>query len=110
MTAVAAIAAISVLAGCSQVDTALEKQIAVVRFRAGTTMATLLQARQACSHVPNLPVLPPHVHPGNPTSAIALRYRADKASGHDLALLQTCLQKFPDVSGVTVTDAAGRGI
>jgi hypothetical protein len=111
LTAVAAAAAIGAsLAGCSTIDHQLNKQIAVVRFRPGTTVATVYQARQACAHLPGLQLLPPHVHPGNPTSAIALRYNANQPTQHDIAALEGCLQKFPDVTGVAFMDSAGRGI
>jgi hypothetical protein len=106
----AAIAVGASLAGCSQIDSALNKQIAVVRFRPGTTVATVLQARQACTHVPGLSLLPEHLHPGDPTSGIALRYGANQPTEHDLAALQSCVQKFPDVTGVAIVDAAGRGL
>ena len=109
--AVAAVAAAGVaLAGCSSIDTALNKQIAVVRFRPGTTVATVLQVRQACARLPGMNLLPAHLHPGNPTSSIALRYRTNQPTEHDIAALQTCLQKFPDASGVAFMDAANRGI
>jgi hypothetical protein len=98
------------LAGCSQIDSALTKQEAVVRFRPGTTLETLLQARHACSHVPNLVPLPASLHPGDPTAGDEVRYQASKATGHDLALLQTCLEKFPDVSGVAMQDTSGKGL
>jgi hypothetical protein len=106
----AAVAVGASLAGCSQIDSALNKQIAVVRFRPGTTAATVLQARQACAHLPGLSLLPQHVHPGDPTSAVALRYGANQPTEHDLAALQSCVQKFPDVTGVAIVDAAGRGL
>jgi len=111
LTAVAAVAAAAVaLTGCSSIDTALNKQIAVVRFRPGTTVATVLQVRQACASLPGMNLLPAHLHPGNPTSAIALRYRTNQPSQHDIAALQNCLQKFPDASGVAFMDAANRGL
>jgi hypothetical protein len=106
----AAVAVGAALAGCSSIDTALNKQIAVVRFRPGTTVATVLQVRQACASLPGLNLLPAHLHPGNPTSAIALRYRTNQPSQHDIAALQNCLQKFPDASGVAFMDAANRGL
>jgi hypothetical protein len=111
LTAVAAaVAAGAALTGCSQIDTALNKQIAVVRFRPGTTVATVLQVRQACARLPGMNLLPAHLHPGSPTSAIALRSKTNQPSQHDIAALQTCLQKFPDASGVAFMDAANRGI
>jgi hypothetical protein len=111
LAAVAVAAAVAAsLAGCSQIDSQLNKQIAIVRFRPGTTEATVLQARQGCAHLPGLSLLPAHLHPGDPTSGIALRYGANQPTQHDLAALQSCVQKFPDVSGVAIVDAAGRGL
>jgi hypothetical protein len=113
LTAVAAVAAAGAalaLGGCSSIDTALNKQIAVVRFRPGTTVATVLQVRQACAHLPGMNLMPAQLHPGVATSGIALRYRTNQPSEHDIAALQNCLQKFPDASGVAIMDAANRGI
>lgn len=106
----AAGAAILALAGCSQINSALTKQEAIVRFRPGTTLAVLLQARQACSHVHNLVLLPAALRQGDPTSGEEIRYQANKATADDLARLQVCLEKFPDVAGVFMEDTAGRSL
>jgi hypothetical protein len=101
---VAVAAAAGVLAGCGQIDAALAKQVAIVRFKPGTTLASLLQTRRACAHVPHLRLLPNPLHPGE------VRYQASGASGKDLARLQTCLQRFPAVTGVAIQDSAGRDL
>jgi hypothetical protein len=108
LTAVAA--AILALAGCGQINSGLSKQEAIVRFKPGTTVQVLLQARSACSHVPNLTPLPAALHEGDPTGGIEIRFTASKATGHDLAQLQQCLERFPQVAGVAMMDTAGRSL
>ena len=55
LAAVAACAAsAAAIAGCSQVDDALSKQVAVVNFRPDATLASIGQVRAACSRVPNV--------------------------------------------------------
>jgi hypothetical protein len=107
---VAAVAASLALAGCGQIDSALSKQVAIVRFKPGTTVQTLLRARSACSHVPNLIVLPAALHADDPTAGVEVRYQANHATGRDLDLLQQCLEKFPQVAGVAMMDTAGRSL
>ena len=103
-------AAILALAGCGQINSALSKQVAIVRFKPGTTVQVLMQARSACSHLPNLPPLPAELHAGDPTGGIEVRFIASKATGHDLDLLQKCLDRFPQVAGVAMIDTAGRSL
>lgn len=108
--AVAAVAASLALAGCGQIDSALSKQVAIVRFKPGTTVQTLLQARSACAHVPNLIPLPAALHANDPTAGVEVRFQANHATGRDLNLLQHCLERFPQVAGVAMMDTAGRSL
>jgi hypothetical protein len=108
--AAAAVAAGLALSGCGQIDSGLSKQVAIVRFKPGTTVQTLLQARSACAHVPHLIPLPAALHADDPTAGVEVRYQANHATGTDLNLLQQCLEKFPQVAGVAMMDTAGRSL
>jgi hypothetical protein len=94
-------------AGCAKFDAALGQQEAVVAFKDGTTNATRLKVRAACSHVPQ--AFPEPL----PTDHLAsdllndVRYQVNHASDADIARLQVCLQKFPSVVGVDIETPDG---
>jgi hypothetical protein len=102
-------AAAAALAGCGQVDAALSKQWAVVNFRPDTTVATLIKVRDACSHVPNVRPVTASSVTGDLDATYSVRYVTSKASGANLAALQTCLEKFSAVSGVSIQDISDQG-
>jgi hypothetical protein len=88
------------LGGCAKFDAALGKQEMVVAFKNGTTTATRLKVRAACSHIPQAR---PEALPTNHLASDNLYdviYRVDKASDAQLARLESCLQKYPSVTGV----------
>jgi hypothetical protein len=88
------------LGGCAKFDAALGKQEIVVAFKNGTTTATRLKVRAACSHIPQAR---PEALPANHLASDNLYdviYRVDKASNAQLARLESCLQKYPSVTGV----------
>lgn len=88
------------LGGCAKFDAALGKQEMVVQFKNGTTTATRLKVRAACSHIPQAR---PEALPTNHLASDNLYdviYRVDKASNAQLARLESCLQKYPSVTGV----------
>jgi hypothetical protein len=88
------------LGGCAKFDAALGKQEMVVAFKNGTTTATRLKVRAACSHIPQAR---PEALPTNHLASDNLYdviYRVDKASNAQLARLESCLQKYPSVTGV----------
>jgi hypothetical protein len=90
--------------GCAKFDAALGKQWAIVNFRPGTSVATLLKVRTACSHVPNArPEALPSRRKG-PGMIYSVQFRTDNASDANLAQLQQCLQKFPAVAGIDFED------
>jgi hypothetical protein len=97
------------MAGCSKFDAALGQQWATVNFKANTSIATLLQVREACSNIPNVrpEALPRKQTPA--TMMYSLTYRTDNASDANLAQLQQCLQKFPSVEGISFGDAGDAG-
>ncbi|HTP17463.1 MAG TPA: hypothetical protein VMK13_16730 [Streptosporangiaceae bacterium] len=98
-----------VLAGCGQMDAALSQQAAVVTFRASTSVAAVLQVRQACSHVPNVKAAPIKRTETALDVINALRYNTSNASDANLAELQQCLQKFPSVQGIDFSDVSDNG-
>jgi hypothetical protein len=88
------------LGGCAKFDAAHGKQEMVVAFKNGTTTATRLKVRAACSHIPQAR---PEALPTNHLASDNLYdviYRVDKASNAQLARLESCLQKYPSVTGV----------
>jgi hypothetical protein len=88
------------LGGCAKFDATFGKQEMVVSFKSGTTTATRLKVRAACSHIPEArpEALPTdHLASDNLYDVI---YRVDNASSAQLARLESCLQKYPSVAGV----------
>jgi hypothetical protein len=86
--------------GCAKFDATFGKQEMVVNFKSGTTTATRLKVRAACSHIPEArpEALPTdHLASDNLYDVI---YRVDNASNAQLAQLESCLQKYPSVTGV----------
>lgn len=84
-------------------DAALGQQWLVVQFNPNTTIGTARHVATACAHLPNL-----HLEPIQPASAQAdivesVRYNATSASDADMARLQQCLQRFPSVQGITLS-------
>jgi hypothetical protein len=101
----AALLASVALAGCGSIDAALGQQVAIVRFKPGATLAELIQARHACARAGHLSV------PKNPSKPGVIRYSLGHGTtGKQLAALQSCLQHFPDVTGVAIQDTAGRDL
>ncbi|MGB6453957.1 MAG: hypothetical protein WBH47_05635 [Streptosporangiaceae bacterium] len=106
---VAGTAALLVLTGCAKMDAALDQQWMVVDLNPGTSVATALHIRAACSHIQNTP---PMALPAQRTEIAILygvRYDTTNASPANLAELQTCLQRFPSVQGVEPEDAGDEG-
>ena len=98
---------LGVVSGCAKFDAALGKQEAVVQFRGGTSDATRLKVRAACSHIPNAKPEP------LPTDHLAsdllydVIYRVDNASNAQVAELGQCLQKYPAVLGIDIQTPGG---
>jgi hypothetical protein len=107
--AAAALAAVAVLAvgGCAKFDATFGQQEAVVQFQPGTSLATRLQVRAACSHISQ--VTPEKL----PTDQLAsdqlydVRYQIGGASDAQIARLQVCLQKFRSVVGINFSTPGG---
>ncbi|HEX5301621.1 MAG TPA: hypothetical protein VFW50_31985 [Streptosporangiaceae bacterium] len=101
--------AATALAGCSQFDKALGQREAVVTFRSGTPVSQRLAVRSACAkvHAVTAPPLPSDL--SSPYALQQLTFRIDHASDADVARLETCLEKFPGVAGVTLRDSSDAG-
>ena len=84
--------AAAALAGCSQFDKALGQREAVVTFRPGTPVSQRLPSDLS-----------------SPYALQQLTFRIDHASDTDVARLETCLEKFPGVAGVTLQDSSDAG-
>jgi hypothetical protein len=104
-----AVAAVTVLAGCSQFDSALGQRQAVVTFRSGTPVAERLTVRAACAKPPSVTAQPLPSDVNSPYALEQVIYQISKASDADVALLEECLSKFPSVAGVTLQDAGDQG-
>jgi len=101
--------AAAALAGCSQFDKALGQREAVVTFRPGTPVSQRLAVRSTCAkvHAVTAQRLPSDL--SSPYALQQLTFRIDHASDTDVARLETCLEKFPGVAGVTLQDSSDAG-
>jgi len=97
------------VAGCAKFDSALGQQWATVSFQANTSIATMLQVRTACSHIPNVRAEALPRQRSSVTMTGAVTYRTDNASDAQLAQLQQCLQRFPSVAGINFQDSGDSG-
>lgn len=104
--AVAAVALAGCVGGCAQFDKQLGQQWIEVTFAPDTSVATARHITSVCSHVPNLRL----EGPIKPTTAQAgvvdsVRYNSTNATDGQIALLESCLGKFPaSVQGFTQMD------
>jgi len=96
-------------AGCAKFDAALGQQWATVSFKPNTSIATMLQVRTACSHIPNVQAEALPRQKNAVTMAGGVTYRTDNANDANLAQLQQCLQRYPSVAGVDFEDSADAG-
>lgn len=109
LVAGAAAAAIAVLAGCSQFDSALGQRQAVVTFHSGTSLAQRLAVRAACAKPPSVVARPLPSDTSSPYALEQVIYQINQASDADVAVLEECLSKFPYVAGMTVQDSSDQG-
>ena len=107
-TAVVAVA-LAALAGCSQFNAALGQRQAIVSFRPGTPLSQRLTVRSACAKIPAVKAQPLPSDLNSPYALQQVTYRIDHATAADIARLETCLDKFPAVAGVTLQDSTDMG-
>ena len=105
----AAAVALAALAGCSQFDAALGQRQAVVSFRPGTPLSQRLTVRSTCAKVPAVKAQPLPSDLNSPYALQQVTYRIDHATNADIARLETCLDKFPAVAGITLQDSSDMG-
>jgi hypothetical protein len=96
-------------AGCAKFDAALGQQWATVSFKPDTSIATMLEVRTACSHIPNVRAEALPRQQNAVTMAGGVTYRTDNANDANLAQLQQCLQRYPSVAGVDFEDSGDAG-
>ena len=103
------IAAATALAGCSQFDAALGQRQAVVTFTDAATLAQRMAVRTACAKPPNVTPQPLPSDMNSPYALAQVIYQINQASDADVAVLETCLSKFPTVTGISLQDSSDEG-
>lgn len=103
------IAAAAALAGCAQFDAALGQREAVVTFTDTATLAQRMAVRTACAKPPNVTPQPLPSNMNSPYALAQVIYQINQASNADVAVLETCLSKFPAVAGISLQDSSDEG-
>ena len=104
-----ALVAVTALAGCARFDAALGQRQAVVSFRDGTPVPQRLAVRSTCAKVPAVTAQPLPSDLSSPYALQQLTFQINHASDAEVAQLETCLAKFPSVTGVTLQDSSDEG-
>ena len=103
LAACAAAAIVILLSGCAQMSAALGQQWVVVQLASNTKLATAKHVTATCSRASGLRAEP--VRPTSPGKVVAsVRFISTQATDADMAKLQQCLQRFPVVQGLTMTE------
>lgn len=102
MTAFALILGVS---GCAEFNKALGQSSVQVFFSDTATPASMVKIMNACNNVN------PHVKaeanpPGTPPEDIQVIYNTTGADDAQIAELEQCLAKYPQVTGINPTDAS----
>ena len=103
------IAAAAALAGCSQFDAALGQREAIVTFTDSATLAQRMAVRTACAKPPDVTPQPLPSNMKAPYALAQVIYQINQASNADVAVLETCLSKFPAVTGISLQDSSDEG-
>src|SRR5580698_378877 len=101
--------AVAALAGCAQFDSALGQRQAVVTFTDNATLAQRMAVRTACAKPPNVSPQPLPSNLKSPYALAQVIYQINQASDADVAVLETCLSKFPTVTGISLQDSSDQG-
>jgi hypothetical protein len=109
MAAAAGAAALIGVTGCAQIDASLNKQWITVNFNQGTSVATELQVRAACSHIQNTPPIALPAKHSVINMMYGVRYNTTNSSLANVTRLTTCLQKFKSVQSVDPEDVSDEG-
>lgn len=91
--------------GCAQFDKALGQSTVQVYFTDNATPATMIKIMNACNNIN------PHVKaeqnpPGTPPEDIAVIYNTTGADDAQIAQLEECLNKYPQVEGINPEDSS----
>jgi hypothetical protein len=109
MAAAAGAIALIGVTGCAKMDATLDKQWMTVDFNPGTSVATELQVRAACSHIENTP---PEALPAKHSvinMMYGVVYNTTNSSLANVTQLTTCLQKFKAVQSLEPDDTGDEG-
>ena len=109
VTAAAGAIALISLTGCARMDASLDKQWIQVDFNPGTSVATALQVRAACSHIQNTPPIALPAKHSVINIMYGVQFNTTNSSPANEAQLQSCLQKFKSVQGLEPGDAGDEG-
>jgi hypothetical protein len=109
MAAAAGVIALIGVTGCAKMDASLDKSWITVDFNPGTSVATALQIRAACSHVQNTPAYAVPAKHSMINIMYGVVYNTTNSSPANVAQLQTCLQKFKSVQGLDPEDVGDEG-
>ena len=90
-------------------DASLGKQWITVNFNPGTSVATELQVRAACSHVQNTPPIALPAKHSVINMMYGVQYNTTNSSPANVAQLTTCLQKFKSVQELDPEDTSDQG-
>lgn len=92
--------------GCSQFDKSLGQQQALVSFSPHAPTSVRLQVRAACGALPNVHPVPIAKSVPLSSALSEVAFQIDKADPADIARLQQCLQKYPQVAGIDIQDSS----
>jgi hypothetical protein len=92
--------------GCSQFDASLGRQEALVSFSGSASNAVRMQVRAACGRLPNVRPAPIATNVPLSSALSEVTFQIDKADPADIARLEECLQKYPQVAGIDITDSS----
>jgi hypothetical protein len=97
--------------GCAKFTAALGQQWIQVTFAPNTSLATARHVTSVCSHVPNLRLEGPVKSTTAQVGVVdSVNYNSTNATDAQMALLEKCLSRFPNiVQGFTQMDQGDSG-
>jgi hypothetical protein len=93
------------VAGCASFDKALGQSTVQVFFADNATPAAMLKIMNACNNI-NPDVKAEANPPGTPPEDIQVIYNTTGAGDVQIAQLEECLNKYPQVTGVNPEDSS----
>lgn len=102
---VTAFALILGVSGCAEFDKALGQSSVQVYFSDTATPASMIKIMNACNNV-NPYVKAEANPPGTPPEDIQVIYNTTGADDAQIAQLEECLNKYPQVAGINPMDAS----